>query len=165
MAANTDGMNMDIDLIYLNDKSKGFMFAKAAILEGSSLEMKIYSEMSKKDFEEQGGMTADVLKDTFGPQMAENKSFTLTTKKVGNATYDCISYVTDSGKIITYYFTGDTLSMVNEMKYSNGESTTIEISSVSTSVNDKEFNLPSGFWFLGNTLMPAIGWINADSLA
>ena len=165
MAANTDGMNMDIDLIYLNDKSKGFMFAKAAILEGSSLEMKIYSEMSKKDFEEQGGMTADVLKDTFGPQMAENKSFTLTTKKVGNATYDCISYVTDSGKIITYYFTGDTLSMVNEMKYSNGESTMIEISNVYSSVNDKEFNLPSGFWFLGNTLMPAIGWINADSLA
>lgn len=139
-----EGLDISSRTLYLKDKNEAYILIPMGITG-------FYTKMSASDLVNDG-MDAGSLIRSIAPEVNTNIPYTVTQKLYDGKTYTCESFVSATGSVITYYFYNGKLTDIEEVN-SKGTVSLMNITSLSTSVDDKIFKLP--------TLFP-VGWTYID---
>lgn len=142
-----EGLDLSAKTYYLGDKGKAYIVVPFGV--GGFYEELTLDEMSKD------GMSPTSLTNSMAPAINENIPYTIETKVFNGKTCTCEGFVSTGEKVMSYYYYNNNLVAIEET--SKGESTsTMEVTSISSTVNDKVFDLP---WAISPTLA---GYVKID---
>lgn len=139
-----EGLDISSRTLYLKDKNEAYILIPMGITG-------FYTKMSATDLVNDG-MDAGSLIKSIAPEVNTSIPYTVTQKLYDGKTYTCESFVSSSGSVMTYYFYNGALTDIEEVN-SKGTVSLMNITSLSTSVDDKIFKLPSLF---------PVGWTYID---
>lgn len=139
-----DGISIQSRVFYSEKKGKYYILADA-------MGLNLYSEMTKEEYNSEFDLNAQQLIDNLAPVKDNSAVITSSTKTVGNKKYNCESYTSKNGIIVTYYFYNGNLSIIETKN--NKETLSVNVSDLSKTVSNSVFELPALF---------PIGWIKID---
>lgn len=139
-----EGMDLSSRTIYLKDKNEAYILVPMGITG-------FYTKMSGDELVSENMLASDFVA-AFAPDVKAGSPYTVTAKPYDGKNYTCYSFIASSGNIMTYYFYNGTLTDIEETP-SRGNKTLMNITSVSSSVDDKVFKLPALF---------PLGWTKMD---